>query len=64
MATHALALLGCLALQLHSASAGSNGMAMTPPLTWRSWNQYGWYITEVCHRQWHSVAQYTPAQSS
>ena len=26
--------------------AGSNGMAMTPPLTWRSWNQYGWYITE------------------
>ena len=22
------------------AEAGSNGMAMTPPLTWRSWNQY------------------------
>ena len=21
------------------ADAGSNGMAMTPPLTWRSWNQ-------------------------
>ena len=28
------------------ADAGSNGMAMTPPLTWRSWNQYGWYITD------------------
>ena len=28
------------------AEAGSNGMAMTPPLTWRSWNQYGWYITD------------------
>ena len=24
-----------------------NGMAMTPPLTWRSWNQMGWYITDA-----------------
>jgi hypothetical protein len=26
--------------------AGNNGQALTPPLTWRSWNQFGWYITE------------------
>ena len=39
--------LGLLSLLLSDAAeAGSNGMAMTPPLTWRSWNQYGWYITE------------------
>ena len=35
-----------LALFASNADAGNNGMAMTPPLTWRSWNQYGWYITE------------------
>ena len=38
--------LSLLSLLLSDAEAGSNGMAMTPPLTWRSWNQYGWYITE------------------
>ena len=35
-----------LALFAGNADAGNNGMAMTPPLTWRSWNQFGWYITE------------------
>ena len=39
-----LALVALLLLPF--ASAGSNGMAMTPPLTWRSWNQWGWYINE------------------
>lgn len=37
-----LALVYCPAF----GAAGSNGMALTPPLTWRSWNQFGWYIQE------------------
>ena len=43
-------LLFVLGMGLRTATvvdAGSNGMAMTPPLTWRSWNQMGWYITDA-----------------
>eukprot|EP00037_Helgoeca_nana_P026605 m.301075 g.301075 ORF g.301075 m.301075 type:complete len:127 (-) comp27263_c0_seq17:3337-3717(-) len=29
-----------------SVLSGSNGMAEKPPMSWRSWNQFGWYITE------------------
>ena len=29
-----------LATLLAAASAGSNGMALRPPMTWRSWNQF------------------------
>eukprot|EP00038_Savillea_parva_P008836 m.179517 g.179517 ORF g.179517 m.179517 type:complete len:497 (-) comp14778_c0_seq1:22-1512(-) len=25
---------------------GSNGLAVKPPMSWRSWNQFGWYITQ------------------
>ena len=43
---NSLLLLLSLGLLASLAAAGNNGMALTPPLTWRSWNQYGWYITE------------------
>jgi alpha-galactosidase len=35
-----------LATGTRECEAGNNGMALTPPMTWRSWNQLGWYINE------------------
>ena len=41
-----LLLVALLTALQQDVGAGSNGMAMPPPLTWRSWNQMGWYITD------------------
>lgn len=45
MFRYCTAFLACAGL-LSCAEAGSNGLAEKPPMTWRSWNQFGWYITE------------------
>ena len=42
-----LLLAGRPGLLNQMAHAGSNGMAAKPPMTWRSWNQWGWYINET-----------------
>jgi hypothetical protein len=34
------------ALLLRASLAGNNGLALTPPLSWRSWNSFGWRINE------------------
>ena len=31
---------------LPAAFAGNNGLAQTPPQSWRSWNAFGWHISE------------------
>lgn len=33
-----------------TASAGNNGLALTPPLGWRSWNAWGWHIDDATMR--------------
>jgi hypothetical protein len=33
-----------LVAMLAPASAGSNGEALRPPMTWRSWNQFAQFI--------------------
>ena len=33
-------------LFFNAAVGGNNGLALTPPLSWRSWNQWGWRIDE------------------
>ena len=35
---------GVLALSFSLACAGNNGLAITPPMSWRSWNNYDWHI--------------------
>jgi hypothetical protein len=40
-----LAALLCAAAPA-SVLGGNNGLALTPPMSWRSWNGFGWRITE------------------
>lgn len=50
-----MALLLCS--MLASASAGSNGEAMRPPMTWRSWNQFAQFInTSIIQKMVRSFA--------
>lgn len=43
----ALAAVSLAAFMLaKTTTAGSNGLAQTPPMGWRSWNQFGWYVSE------------------
>jgi hypothetical protein len=32
-------------LALPAALGGNNGLALTPPMSWRSWNAFGWRIS-------------------
>ena len=34
-------------LLVSAALAGNNGLALTPPLSWRSWNAFNWRINEL-----------------
>lgn len=38
-------LLVLLSLLLTPGESGNNGLALTPPLTWRSWNSFGFHIS-------------------
>ena len=42
--------LSLLASALAVVRAGNNGLAQTPPLTWRSWNAWGWRIDDATMR--------------
>jgi hypothetical protein len=35
-----------LASYISNVQSGNNGLALTPPLSWRSWNAFGWQISE------------------
>lgn len=39
-----------LLFALPSVRAGDNGLALTPPLSWRSWNAWGWRIDDATMR--------------
>ena len=39
-----------LASALAAVRAGSNGLALTPPLGWRSWNAWGYHIDDATMR--------------
>jgi alpha-galactosidase len=36
-----------LAMSVSSTHAGNNGQALTPPMSWRSWNNYDWNINST-----------------
>ena len=38
--------LSLLYLLAPGVQGGNNGLALTPPMSWRSWNQWGWQIAE------------------